>query len=912
MAAEHNTLASKIESIAADIVLVEPSDLPALAELHTHFQQLAELAREGGCAERFVQAAVASTDMVESLILGDVADADRVLRAVTGTVAAMQEVIRDGRDVGEVTFPPELKIDPDGDAAGGLAHPAALPCNVDEKIFGEFLTRQQTAMEEMEAMILAMEKTANEDSLLALKRLIHTLKGEAALMGLDDVERLCHITEDALGTRSTGEMIDGLLQVKDWFSQVFQACAGKGPMPASVDEVLHQIAGDVSPAGAAGTSPDAQSEGAVPGSDEPAGPVGSAEASPAPSAQAPPPSGGCGAGGTEQVDRALLEDFVCEAAEHLESADVHLLQLETDPGDTEAINAVFRAFHTIKGIAGCLGLDEIRGLAHEAESLLDRARKREVVLAGPPIDVSFEAVDAIRRMVGTLRESMAKGTEAPPDAGAPKVLEHLKAVMADPSAAPPVGEQGGRSAPARRDITLEAFDEGRRPLGEILVDRGVATPQVIEAALQNQAADEKHPPLGQVLVAEGKVPAREVAQGLRTQSAEAVNVKEIVKIDAERLDRLLDTIGELVIAESMVSQSDELRQVASPDLIRQLGLLDKITRDLQETGTSLRMVPVRATFQKMARLVRDLARKVGKPVNFVTTGEDTELDKNVVDRIGDPLVHMVRNAVDHGLEADPEQRRQAGKPEAGRVELRAFHKGGNIYIEIADDGRGLNRDALVKKAIDRGLLAPDANPTDQEVWNLVFEPGLSTAKSVTDVSGRGVGMDVVKRNIEQLRGQIEITSTLGKGTTFSIRLPLTLAIIDGMVIQVGRQRYIIPTLSIIRSVRPAREDLSTVLGRGEMLNLQGNLIPLFRLGRLFDIADACDEPTEAIVVIVEDEGHQIGLLTDGLLGQQQIVIKSLGESMQGIPGLAGGAVMPDGQVGLILDVGGLVKLAHGD
>ena len=380
-------------------------------------------------------------------------------------------------------------------------------------------------------------------------------------------------------------------------------------------------------------------------------------------------------------------------------------------------------------------------------------------------------------------------------------------------------------------------------------------------------------------------------------------------MDAERLDRLVDMIGEFVIAESMVSQSSELQRVASADLARHLGQLDKITRELQGTGMSLRMIPVRATFQKMARLVRDLAKKAGKQVEFVMSGEETELDKSVVDRIGDPLVHMVRNAVDHGIEATAEERRNAGKAAAGRVELRAFHKGGSIYIEIEDDGRGLNRDAILAKARERGLVKDGDALSDREVWNLIFEPGFSTAKVVTDVSGRGVGMDVVRRNIEVLRGNVEIQSEAGKGSVFSMRLPLTLAIIDGMVVRTGQERYVIPTLSIVTSIRPKASDLSTVISRGEMLSIQGRLIPLFRLGALFDIDDATQDATEGLVVVVEEEGRQMGLLTDELLGRQQIVIKSLGGAMRGIPGIAGGAIMPDGRVGLILDVGGLMRLA---
>ncbi len=388
-----------------------------------------------------------------------------------------------------------------------------------------------------------------------------------------------------------------------------------------------------------------------------------------------------------------------------------------------------------------------------------------------------------------------------------------------------------------------------------------------------------------------------------------MQVREAVKVDAERLDRLVDTIGELVIAESMVSHSEELRDGLSNKLGQHLGQLDKITRELQEMATSLRMVPVRSTFQKMARLARDLAKRSGKRVEFVMSGEDTELDKTLVDRIGDPLVHMVRNAVDHGLEASLTERRKAGKPETGRVELRAFHRGGNIHIEIEDDGRGLDREAILAKGLERGLVREGDSLSDREVFNLIFQPGFSTAKTITDVSGRGVGMDVVKRDIEALRGQVEIQSRLSKGSVFSLRLPLTLAIIDGMVVRAGTERYIIPTLSIVRCIRPKPHDLSTVLKRGQMLSLHGRLIPVFRLADLFRIEDAPPSPAEGVVVVVEEDLRQVGLFADELLGQQQIVIKTLGQSMQGVASISGGAIMPDGRVGLILDIGGLVRLA---
>jgi two-component system, chemotaxis family, sensor kinase CheA len=386
-------------------------------------------------------------------------------------------------------------------------------------------------------------------------------------------------------------------------------------------------------------------------------------------------------------------------------------------------------------------------------------------------------------------------------------------------------------------------------------------------------------------------------------------VKETVKVEAERLDRLLDAIGELVIAESMIFQSPELKGRKSPALAQQMSQLDKITRELQQMGTSLRMVPMRPVFQKMARLVRDVSRKAGKDVEFVSSGEETELDKTVVDRIGDPLVHMVRNSVDHGIEPDAAGRIEAGKPVQAKVTLRAFQKGGSVCIQVQDDGRGLNREAILRKARDRGLLKDDgASLSDQEVWSFIFEAGFSTAAQITEISGRGVGMDVVRRNIEELRGRIDIESRAGEGTTFSIWLPLTLAIIDGMVVRLGGQRYVFPTLSILRIVPLLPEDVHTVEGKGEMLLLQGELIPVLPLDQLVPggLADLSRQGRR-LLVIVETAGRKAGLPVDELLGQQQVVIKGLGETLNQVAGLSGGAILSDGTVGLILDVDGLMK-----
>jgi two-component system chemotaxis sensor kinase CheA len=571
-------------------------------------------------------------------------------------------------------------------------------------------------------------------------------------------------------------------------------------------------------------------------------------------------------------DSDLLGEFINESKEHLDGVDVHLLTIESNAGDPEAVNAVFRAFHTIKGVAGFLELKPIQALAHEAETLLDKCRKQALTLTGDVLDVVFDAADAMKALIVAVEQAMGGDRLLHTPASQAGLLTRIVAIAE------------GRQAPAKA---------GPAP---VVV---AAAPSAAPA----DAAAAAHPAAGDA--AADKIPA----DGDHAKAKTGPAVKDTVRVDSERLDKLVDTIGEMVIAEAMVSQSAEWGGKGSTPLARMLNHLDKITRELQELAMSLRMVPVKSAFQRMAKLARDVSKKLDKQIEFVTAGEDTELDKNVVDAVGDPLVHMVRNAVDHGLESSVEQRRAAGKPDAGRVELRAFHKGGSIYIEIEDDGRGIDREVVLAKARERGLIKENETLTESEVYALVFEPGFSTAKTITDVSGRGVGLDVVKRNIAALRGKVEIRSEKGKGTVFSIRLPLTLAIIEGMVVRVGSQRFVVPTLSILRMIRPGEVDLSSVFETGQMLKLEDRLIPLFHLNELFDIADGITNPCEAAVVVVEHDNRQIGFVVDELLGQQQIVIKPLGVMLRKYQGFCGGAIMPDGRVGLILDVASLTGLA---
>ncbi|HND63016.1 MAG TPA: chemotaxis protein CheA, partial [Opitutaceae bacterium] len=370
----------------------------------------------------------------------------------------------------------------------------------------------------------------------------------------------------------------------------------------------------------------------------------------------------------------------------------------------------------------------------------------------------------------------------------------------------------------------------------------------------------------------------------------------------------MDVVGELVIVQSQLLETARAHADTGSPLQRNVAQLNRITKDLQHTAMSLRMIPVKPTFQKMERLARDLARDFGKKVHFVTSGEETELDRTVVEEIGDPLVHMVRNALDHGLEA-PADRIQRGKEETGSLRLKAYHQGSNIVIELQDDGRGIDPDKVYRKALEKGVVAPGTVLTREECYALLFAPGFSTAEKVTAVSGRGVGMDVVKRNIEKLRGKIEITSAVGQGSTFKIKLPLTMAIIDGLVVRVGADRFILPSTSVQMALRPGRDAISTVQGKGEVLDLRGRLVPVHRLHRRFGIPADAQQPWDGIVVIVEHSGKVSALLVDEMVSKQEVVIKNLGAFMQNLPGVAGGAILGDGNIALILDPGTLLLAA---
>lgn len=648
--------------------------------------------------------------------------------------------------------------------------------------------------------------------------------------------------------------------------------------------------------------------------------------------------------------------FFEECAEHL--AEMERLLLAIDPGapDREELNAIFRAAHSIKGGGGIFGFDEMTVVTHELESVLDRVRSDEVGLTRAMVDLFLEATDviamqlagrrdgaaveqgAIDRVCEALREVLGASTAPPAHphpaerataAGttryridfAPALdvfcrgirVENLfdelaglgaLTVQADVTGAPELADLDPELCHCRWRLELEttAAESEIRDIFEFVADDGdLAITAAAEtapppAAVPAAATEESAPRPGSAPAPEGRG-GRDQAEGS-------------IRVGVGKVDQIINQVGELVITQAMLAQLGAvLDPVQFADLHRGLQQLSRNTRDLQESVMSMRLVPISLVFSRFPRMVRDLAAKLGKEVELRMVGETTELDKGLVEKLSDPLTHLVRNALDHAIES-PAARVAAGKPPCGTVTLRASQIGGKIVIDVMDDGAGLDRQRIMKKAAERGLAVSDAL-SDDEVWQLIFAPGFSTAAAVTDVSGRGVGMDVVLRNVQALGGRVAIASEAGAGTRITLSLPLTLAILDGLAVAVGGEKFIIPINAIVESLQPQPGDIRTVNGSGRLLQMRGEYLPLIPLHDLFAIGGAEEHPEAGVLVVVDAEGDRVALQVDALVDEQQVVIKSLEENFRKVPGSAGATIMGDGRVALILDVGEIAALWRG-
>ena len=614
--------------------------------------------------------------------------------------------------------------------------------------------------------------------------------------------------------------------------------------------------------------------------------------------------------------------FFEESAELLEEMERLLLELDVAEPAMDDLNAIFRTAHSIKGGSATFGFNEITETTHILESLLDKLRNGELQLLREMVDVFLKSVDVIRMQLAGRQFESEVDTEA---------VEAIRQSLSELAQGKPAGAQAAAPAAPPAAANGDAVDPNPENLYAILTGAGPGAAQSAAAAPAPAAAAEAEAfglfaETTQPPAAEGENRGRRASdatgenrgrrasdvagearpKGGRRASDHADNEATSIRVGVEKVDQLINLVGELVITQAMLAQTaSRVDTVLYESLRTALGQLEHNTRDLQESVMSIRMMPISFVFSRFPRVVRDLAGKLDKQVELKTVGEGTELDKGLIEKIADPLNHLVRNSLDHGIES-PERRLAAGKAATGTITLRAFHQGGNIVIEVADDGAGLNREKILAKARERGLAVNDAM-SDQEVWALIFEAGFSTAETVTAVSGRGVGMDVVKRNVHAMGGRVEIESRPGEGTRIAVRLPLTLAILDGMSVSVGEEIFIVPLTFIIESLQPAREDIKTIAGSGTVVHVRGEYLPVVALHQVLNVRPKVAQLERGIMVIVEAEGCKSAMFVDDLLGQHQVVIKSLESNYRKVHGVSGATIMGDGKVALILDVEALVR-----
>lgn len=644
----------------------------------------------------------------------------------------------------------------------------------------------------------------------------------------------------------------------------------------------------------------------------------------------------------------FYQTFFDEADELLADMEQHLLGLDPQEPDSEQLNAIFRAAHSIKGGAGTFGFTVLQETTHILENILDGARRGEMQLSTDIINLFLETKDIMQEQLDaykTAQEPNAESFKYICEALRQLALEAKGLpVEASGSAAPAASAPAASSSALRVQLidlkekevdlmleemgnlgTLTNVQKGSNTL-DVCID-GVGKDDIVavlcfvidEAQIRFPQAEENAAAAAVVLpeapvaaeVQSASVTELPVAAVKRESKRVAAPAKSSestsIRVAVEKVDQLINLVGELVITQSMLAQrSGELDPVAHGDLLNSMGQLERNARDLQESVMSIRMMPMEYVFSRFPRLVRDLASKLGKEVELTLLGSSTELDKSLIERIIDPLTHLVRNSLDHGIES-PDKRLAAGKVATGNLTLSAEHQGGNICIEVSDDGAGLNRERILAKALSSGLPVSE-NMSDEDVGMLIFAPGFSTAEQVTDVSGRGVGMDVVKRNIQEMGGHVEISSKQGKGTTIRILLPLTLAILDGMSVRVADEVFILPLNAVMESLQPRAEELKPLAGGECVLEVRGEYLPLVELWNVFDVQGAKTEATQGIVVILQSAGKRYALLVDQLIGQHQVVVKNLESNYRKVPGISAATILGDGSVALIVDVSALQSL----
>ena len=665
---------------------------------------------------------------------------------------------------------------------------------------------------------------------------------------------------------------------------------------------------------------------------------------------------------TESDLAVFQQSFFQEATELLNDLETHLLDLEDHKHDVELLHTIFRCAHSIKGGSATFGFPDIAEFTHGLETLLDQVREGRVQVTAELCQVLFLSLDQMRLL---LSRAMGNSVVVPNDSAltaqiralsestsvvAMRVAEVEPAVRAGVSVTynlhfapgPDVMRFGGdpclllAQLTEIADIVSVNRDDSRIPrlseidpeccyvAWDIRLTTSVSPDEILE--IFDFVIDESDIRLTEVVAedstggASDSTPGQDSPTGSKSAAIDQASPTAVVQTDhhqkpetsmlrvpADKVDRLVNLVGELVITQSMLNEvAQNIDMAKQPLLFEAISAMERASRELQERIMGIRLVQLKHAFARFPRLVRDLSSSIGKKIDLVTVGEETELDKTLIEGLGDPLTHLIRNAIDHGLEI-PADRLAAGKPEHGTIRISSRYEGGNVIIEVIDDGKGLDRDRILAKAIEKGLASEADSLTDDAIFGFIFHPGFSTAKAVTDLSGRGVGMDIVRKAIQSMNGSINVSTQAGVGTTFRIRLPLTMAILEGLSLKIGKETYILPLTSIVESIRPGKNDLSLVAGRFEVVQVRGEVLPVLRLHKWFGIETEILDPCEGLLVIVENEGSKVALLVDELITQNQAVIKSLEANYKKVAGITGATILGDGRVALIIDVPGLLR-----
>ncbi len=753
----------------------------------------------------------------------------------------------------------------------------SMPLDDDQiEIIQEFATESRDMIEQLEPAIIELGQNSDSETINAIFRLFHSMKGSAGFLEFDHMTRVAHAAENLLDMIRNGEIdlvpnhVTLLCAACDFAKEALdmvESDYNDDAMVAPADDISEQLH---------------QAIELAKGGDEPQAEVEEESISAESAAVAEQPEKETDLLQMEITDEMRLS-FVQEGNELLQSTEQGLLAWGENPGDIDSIGDIFRNIHSFKGNCGFFGFAQIEKLSHQMENILDRVKSGSKLAVDNPADQLLASLDLLQQAVNNISDGKEDTVE--------NLDQHLNDLQT--LIAPLLGDFLVEEGVQEKAIN-HAVETQKKPVGEILVQQGTASTEQVNSALKKQ----------QDKINKTKATAKPAA---RTKTPAK---RQDIRVELGKLDSLINLIGELVIAENMLIHNPDLKGLELENFNKAGQHMSKLVRELQEMAMTIRMIPVSGLFRRMIRLVHDISVKAGKKVDLELIGEETEIDKTVIETITDPLVHLLRNSLDHGLEP-PEERLAAGKDEKGTVKLSARHEEGEVWVTIEDNGRGLNKEKILEKAISKGLIEGDGSDmTDKQINNLIFAPGFSTAAAITDISGRGVGMDVVKKNLEKIKGKIDVYSTPGQGSKIVLRIPLTLAIIDGMIVRVGTSTCIVPTLSMLEAFRPVMDQITITPDGDELAQVRDNFLPIVRLHDILGKKPDSHDLADGILIVLESQETRFCLFIDEILGQQQTVIKGLSDFIGNVPGVSGCTILGDGGVCLILDVGTLVDSAE--